>query len=188
MSDIELNALTEILYFLVKLICLISILVSISVFIFVVVNLEKTKTKIIALKKNDIKSELNDEEIKPGKFVLQEVVLDEEDSNNTEKIEIYETEKQEVIEENTEIELNTENCEYSYDSTAETITIDKYETTVDSIIIPTEIDGKKVEYTLKFIGDEFYVDSEVVKDSDTATIVVSLSTLGVVLIALIFLL
>ncbi|MBO5881657.1 MAG: hypothetical protein J6Q21_00290 [Alistipes sp.] len=56
------------------------------------------------------------------------------------------------------------------------------------LLLPFEIDGKKVEYTLKFIGDEFYVDSEVVKDSDTATIVVSLSTLGVVLIALIFLL
>ena len=147
--------------FLVKLICLISILVSVTVFVLVIANLEKTKTKIISFKKNDIKSELYDEDAKPGKVNIPEVVvLDDEKSKESEEIKVHESETQKVIEENTEkhietiteVELNNENCEISYDSTTDAISIEQCESTADSIIIPEEIDGKKVE---KINVDEF---------------------------------
>ena len=135
--------------FLVKLICLISILVSVSVFVLVITNLEKTKTKIISFKKNNINSELHEEDIKPGKVEIQEVVLNEDDlSENDEEVIIQSSEEQEITEETKkikEIELNNENCEYSYNSNSDTISIDKCQSAVDTIIIPEEIDGKKVE-------------------------------------------
>ena len=83
--------------FLVKLICLISILVSVSVFVLVITNLEKTKTKIISFKKNNINSELHEEDIKPGKVEIQEVVLNEDDlSENDEEVIIQTSEEQEI--------------------------------------------------------------------------------------------
>ena len=56
------------------------------------------------------------------------------------------------------------------------------------LLLTLEIDGEKVEYTLNFIGDKFYVDSEKVTDTSTTTTAIGMSILGVVLISLLFLL
>ena len=137
--------------FLVKAICLISILISLLVFVVLITNLEDTKVKSVSIEKSDIKGEAQ-EIVNPAKIEFYEVVCDEEDNNQQDEpkdIVVEETEKSEEIEKNTENyvenELNNENCEYSINSENDMLKIDKYYGLGDCIVIPNEIDGKKIE-------------------------------------------
>ena len=132
--------------FLVKLICLVSILISVSIFIVFVMNFESTKVKLASAGKVNINSDSQGGSIKP---TIYEVVLEDEASEDM-VVHSNQEDVEEIIEnKNTEnfseIELNSENCEYSVDETKETIHIDEYNVNVDCIVIPSEIDGKKVE-------------------------------------------
>ena len=123
------------------------------VFGFLIINFENTKVKLASIEKVDIKSEEQEEIVKPAKKEVYEVVYDEnhngEQQDKPEDIVVEETEKNEENEENTEnyveIELNNENCEYSIDNENDTVKIDEYYGFEDCIIIPDEIDGKKIE-------------------------------------------
>ena len=67
--------------FLVKAICLISILISLLVFVVLITNLEDTKVKSVSIEKSDIKGEAQ-EIVNPAKIELYEVVCDEEENKS----------------------------------------------------------------------------------------------------------
>ena len=134
--------------FLLKVISLFSVLISIFVFAFIITNLEETKVKLYSSKKINLKSEYQGEIIQVEKTELKQVeikeILDDVEEQINAESDVV---KEDTLEEHecVEVELNNENCEYSINEKTNMIQIDKYNIQGDCVIIPNEINGKKVE-------------------------------------------
>ena len=131
--------------FLLKTICLISILVSILVFAFIIANLGETKIKLSSTKKVNMNSEQQEELVKPAKLELHEIVYVDENGEKQDEEQIVVEKNESQIDEFVEVKLNNENCEYSIDEKKNTIQIETYNVSGECVVIPNEIDGKKVE-------------------------------------------
>ena len=131
--------------FLLKTICLISILVSVLVFAFIIANLEETKIKLSSTKKVNMNSELEEELVKPAKLELHEVVYVDENGEKQDENRAVVEKNEDIKEEFVEVKLNNENCKYSIDENKDTVQIEAYNVSSECVVIPNEIDGKKVE-------------------------------------------
>ena len=134
--------------FLLKVICLTSIFVSVFVFAFIITNLEETKIKLSSSEKINLKSEYQGEVIEAKKPELKRVITEDsgnkDDGQNNIESDAINGGKAEV-DKYVEVELNNENCEYSVNNKTNMIQIDKYNIQGDCVVIPNEINGKKVE-------------------------------------------
>ena len=122
--------------FLLKTICLISILVF---------DLEETKIKLSSTKKVNMNSELEEELVKPAKLELHEVVYVDENGEKQDENRAVVEKNEDIKEEFVEVKLNNENCKYSIDENKDTVQIEAYNVSSECVVIPNEIDGKKVE-------------------------------------------
>ena len=145
--------------YLLKLICLVGIFALITGFIFGFANLNTVTVERVSVEERGEAGESFTRVGRPNKVVTE--VIEKAPEENEQLLENAETEElqdEKIESKNTEAtsedvqelayveaELNTENCDYVANEEAETINIEEYKGNVDCVIIPEEIDGKKVE-------------------------------------------